>query len=169
VTVTASSFDPGSVRVRRGGTVVWTNADLSAHELIDTTGLDLFDLPVDPGAFVAHSFVAAGRYRYACALHPTVTGVVTVPITASPAKGSKRTTFEVTWGSRTAPTGYAFDVQIRRPGGRWRLWKDEVTRAAAPFLADAGVGTYRFRARMIHVVDAAHAGWSTTDSIRVGS
>lgn len=163
------SFDPESVRIRRGGTVVWGNVGASAQEVIDGTGLALFDLALAPSDFGAHTFIAAGRYRFESAADPAMAGAVSVPLTATPTKGSRRTTFEVTWASNNAPTGYAYDIQIRRPGARWRVWKDDVTRAAAAFKADAGTGTYRFRARMVRLVDGSHARWSANDAIRVGS
>jgi hypothetical protein len=167
VTVSDTGFDPVPVRVRRGGTVVWENAGPSAHEVVDETGLGLFSLPMSASGFGAYTFVGAGRYPYACASLPALTGSVSVPITATRVKGSSA--IDVTWASEVAPEGFAYDVQVRRPGGRWRLWKDDVSRAAATYRPEAGDGTYRFRARLVRSSDGVHARWSIADAIRVGS
>lgn len=168
VAVSDTGFDPIPVRIRRGGTVVWENSGPSAHEVVDETGLELFSLPMPAPGFGSHAFIAAGRYRYVCATHPTLSGSVSVPITSARIKGSP-VKIDVTWASEAAPDGFAYDVQVRRPDGRWRLWKDDVSRASAVYLADAGDGTYRFRARFVRTSDAAQARWSIADAIRVGS
>jgi hypothetical protein len=109
---------------------------------------------------------AAGTYRYADPADATHTGIVTVRVGASPHRGRLATSFSITWASRAADTGFAYDVQIRRPGGRWRSWKHEVSRANGRFRPGGGRGTFRFRSRLVQVgVD--HASWSPATSIRV--
>lgn len=147
---------------------MWENAGPSAHEVVDETGLGLYSVPMPASGFGSHTFIAAGRYRYACATHPALSGSVSVPITATRVKGSTAK-IDVTWASEAAPEGFAYDVQVRRPDGRWRLWKDDVSRISATYLAEFGDGTYRFRARLVRSSDAVHARWSIADTIRVGA
>jgi hypothetical protein len=112
------------------------------------------------------TLTAAGTYRYADPADANHTAAAVVPADASPHRGHRHTSFTVTWASGYASAGFGYDVQIHRPGGRWRSWKHEVTRPNAGFRPNAGRGTYRFRARLVKVgVD--HTGWSPASSITV--
>jgi hypothetical protein len=109
---------------------------------------------------------AAGTYRYADPASTGHTAAVVIRVSAAPHRGHRRTRFVITWSSAAASAGYAYDVQIHRPGGRWRTWKHQVSRPSGGFQPDAGRGTYRFRSRLVKVgVD--HAGWSPASSITV--
>lgn len=167
MSVTDDAYDPTPVRIGRGGTVVWSNGTSSAHEVVDATGLELFALSVDPSDFASASFVAAGRYRYESAIDPAMSGIVSVPVKGTLLDGSP-TRITVRWASTQAPEGYAYDAQVKRPGGVWTLWRDDATRVSASFEADAGDGTYRFRARMVRLADAARSRWSVADAVVVG-
>lgn len=166
MSVTDDAYDPTPVRIGRGDTVVWSNGTSSTHEVVDATGLELFALTVDPSDFATTSFVAAGRYRYGSAIDPAMSGIVSVPVKGTLLDGSP-TRIRVRWAAAQAPEGYAYDVQVKRPGGVWKLWKDDVTRVSASFKAVAGDGTYRFRARMVRLADAAHSRWSVADAVVV--
>ena len=147
---------------------MWDNLGSIPRGAVDTTTMSLWDtgfLGVSSSGWT--SFVGAGIYRYADPADPGHVGAVVVPVSVSPGKGTRATTFTVTWASSTAPAGFAYDVSIRRPGGHWRSWKTHVTRADATFRADAGRGTYRFRARLVRL-SGGHAGWSPARPARVG-
>jgi hypothetical protein len=113
------------------------------------------------------SFSAAATYRYDDPAAPDHVGEVRVRVGASPRRGSRSTTFAITWASSAAEAGFAYDVQIRRPGRSWRVWKDAASKPSGHFTADAGRGTYRFRARLVEL-HVGHAAWSPVTSIRVG-
>ena len=168
VSITDGGFDAGRVAIKRGGAVVWDNLGTVPHGAVDTSPMALWDT----GSFAVSgsgwkTFIAAGVYRYADPADATHVGAVVVPPTASPSTGKRTTSFTVTWASKQALAGFAYDVQIRRPGAAWRSWKARVTRASASFGADAGRGTYRFRARLVKLA-GGHAGWSPADAVRVG-
>jgi len=168
VEIADTGFDPVPVRIPRGGTAVWDSAGTVARGAADDSAMALWDtglLPVGwSGWFV---FTAAGRYTYTDPADATHAGVVTVRIGTSPHRGHLATSFTITWASHVADTGFAYDVQIRRPDGSWRSWKHHVMRASDAFSPNAGRGTYRFRARLVRVgVD--HTGWSPASSIKVG-
>jgi len=168
VSITDAGFDAGRVTIRRGGTVVWDNLGTVPRGATDASAMSLWNtglLPVSSSGW--RTFVAAGVYRYADPADATHAGAVVVPVAASPAKGTRATTFTVTWAAKRAPAGFGYDVQIRRPGSAWRSWKPLSTRAGAPFRADTGRGTYRFRARLVKLA-GGHAGWSPADAVRVG-
>lgn len=81
VTIAGFAFEPPSIEVAAGDTVVWTNEDGVAHTV--TAGepgaaQDTFDESLDAGATAEISFDEAGTYPYFCAIHPSMTGEVVV-------------------------------------------------------------------------------------------
>ena len=71
-------FNPGTVNVKVGDTVTWTNDDSVGH---DVTG-DGFKSG-DPGGLsqgdtFKHTFDKAGTFKYSCTVHPGMTGEVDV-------------------------------------------------------------------------------------------
>ncbi|MEP6759615.1 MAG: hypothetical protein ABJB55_10505 [Actinomycetota bacterium] len=168
VSITDGGFDGSRVSIKRGGTVVWDSIGTMPRGAADVSPMSLWDtglLPVASSGW--KTFVAASVYRYDDPADAGHSGAIVVPLTASPGTGRGSTTFTVTWASKQAPTGFGYDVQIRRPGKAWRSWKALVTRAAASFRADSGRGTYRFRARLVKLA-GGHAGWSPADAVRIG-
>lgn len=71
-------FDPASLNVSVGGSVVWFNGDNTIHTITsNTTGL--FDSGnFLPGARFSHTFSAAGTFAYHCTPHPWMTGTIVV-------------------------------------------------------------------------------------------
>jgi plastocyanin len=72
------SFDPPQINVPTGSIISWTNADSIQHTVTsDEQGL--FDAgPISPGDTFENVFDSAGEFGYHCAIHPFMTGVVTV-------------------------------------------------------------------------------------------
>ena len=71
------SFDPPQISVPTGSTVFWTNDDSIQHTVTSDEGL--FDAgPISPGDTFENTFDSAGEFGYHCAIHPFMTGVVTV-------------------------------------------------------------------------------------------
>ena len=83
-------FDPFSVTVNAGDTVVWTNDDVVAHmvnagSLIEDPTAVGFDYPngFDSGLMMSDdtfewTFEESGTYPYLCQLHPWMVGTITV-------------------------------------------------------------------------------------------
>jgi len=80
-------FEPQTVDIAVGSTVIWTNLDHSGGFAQHTAtaegttpdGDPLFDTGVlDPGSSNAHTFDTAGEFPYFCAFHPDMTGVIRV-------------------------------------------------------------------------------------------
>jgi plastocyanin len=71
-------FNPGSLKVKAGQTVTWTNDDSVGH---DVTG-DAFQSGVpggiEPGNTFTHKFPKAGTYAYVCSVHPGMKGTIKV-------------------------------------------------------------------------------------------
>ena len=83
VNMEASSFAPGEVLLRRGGTVRWVNARAVPHTVSpDSPGQAgawrAADIPATQGAEFAHTFATAGNFTYHCALHAGMTGTIRV-------------------------------------------------------------------------------------------
>lgn len=73
------AFTPQTVTVAMGTSVRWTNKDSTAHTVTSTTGA--FDSGnMGRGATFTHSFNTLGEFPYICAIHPAMTGKVTVAV-----------------------------------------------------------------------------------------
>ncbi len=71
------AFSPGTVEIRVGDTVTWTNRDSVAHTATARNGS--FDTGLlAEGESGSVRFTAAGTYRYLCTPHPDMTGTVVV-------------------------------------------------------------------------------------------
>jgi plastocyanin len=162
-------FAPGTAEVARGGTVVFDFVGAVTHTATDASGLDLYDSGNVPGGgpSFSYTFVAAGEYRFVCSPHPFMGGRVRVPVRAAPARGGRRDSFTVVWAAAAAVGNHVHDVQIRRPGERWSMWRRGRVHRSAPFVPDAGRGRYRFRARVRDVGLGESSRWSPATTIRV--
>jgi plastocyanin len=161
-------FNPEVGVVARGGTVTWAFVGNTHHTATDTTGMDLYDSGSKLTGTFSHTFPAAGVYSFYCILHPQMSGRIHVPMRATPRSGGRSTIFTLTWASAAAPDGYAYDVQLKRPGSGWSLWQAGITVSDGGFDPDAGRGTYRFQARLHQVGSDATSMWSDTVPIVVG-
>jgi plastocyanin len=75
VAIRAMQFDPASLEVAVGDTIVWTNADLVPHT---ATAAGRFDSGVlAPQATWRYTVTSAGSVAYVCTLHPTMAAAFT--------------------------------------------------------------------------------------------
>src|ERR671912_1242452 len=75
VSIVDFSFEPATLDVAAGSTVVWTNDGLAPHTV---TG-DFADSGVlEPGQTFSHTFAESGEFSYVCAIHPNMTGTIQV-------------------------------------------------------------------------------------------
>jgi Tol biopolymer transport system component len=163
-------FDPATVGVGRGGTVVFDFVGPAHHTATDSSGLDLYDSGSvgAGGPSTWFTFEAAGVYAFVCTPHTGMGGRVEVPMRAAPRTGGLHHTFAITWASTDATGDHVYDVRLRRPGKPWKVWRSGVTMRSDSFVPGAGAGRYRFRARMRDVVSGEASRWSEAVSIRVG-
>lgn len=162
-------FDPTEVAIGAGQTVVFDLVGPSHHTVNDASGMDLYASgsigPGDPSFSVM--FPAAGGYLFTCIPHPWMGGRVTIPMRVHRLSGAPRPTFRLGWAASDAATGFAYDVQILRPGRQWTDWQTGVATRSISFTPAAGPGTYRFRARMRSLV-GGQALWSAAAHLQVG-
>lgn len=75
VSIKGFAFEPASLKVARGSTVIWTNRDSVDHTI---TGPGFDSGQVVPGATFSYTFDKAGTYDYSCGIHPSMKGQVVV-------------------------------------------------------------------------------------------
>ena len=78
VNIQNMAFNPASLSILAGDTVVWTNNDAMPHTVTSNSGTELQSAQLSQGQFFQHIFPTAGTYAYHCMVHPSMTGSVTV-------------------------------------------------------------------------------------------
>lgn len=73
-------YVPKEVKVKKGGTITWTNSDSVTHTVTKDGGpgpeFDSGNMEVD--ATFEQKFTMAGTIDYVCTIHPSQTGKITV-------------------------------------------------------------------------------------------
>ncbi|RQT22159.1 cupredoxin family copper-binding protein [Burkholderia contaminans] len=76
VTIEGMRFNPASLTVARGDTIVWVNKDLVAHT---ATAAGVFDShEIAPDASWTDVANTPGRHAYLCTFHPAMKATLTV-------------------------------------------------------------------------------------------
>ncbi len=79
VVISGFAFAPAQVTVPVGSRVTWTNRDDTPHTVTSAATPRLFGSEaLDTGAQFGRVFDKPGTYRYFCALHPKMQGIVVV-------------------------------------------------------------------------------------------
>ena len=171
IRVLDAGVSPATTRgIGSGVTLAWNidSADSQAHSVSDASGMGLFDSGLrPPGGSFTYEFPAAGSYKLIDSASGH-TSTVSVGMTAQPTSGTAATAFTLTWAAASATSGFAYDVQVSRPGPT--VFADLLAGTADPsatFTPDAGVGTYAFRARIRNTGNGASSGWSGAKTITV--
>lgn len=90
------TFDPGTITVKPGTEVTWTNEDSVVHTVVGT-GWGSGDIA--PGQTYKYTFNTAGTFDYHCKIHPYMTGKVVVSSSGTSSGGSSSGT-----GGTATPT-----------------------------------------------------------------
>ena len=77
VSIGDMQYSPGTVTVKAGDTVVWTNADERDHTVTADDGSFKSD-NLGNGDSFQHKFAKPGKYTYHCNYHPRMKGTVVV-------------------------------------------------------------------------------------------
>jgi plastocyanin len=77
IKITATGFVPKTVTVNQGDSVKWTNVDKVNHQIVANNGAFASGI-LKPAETYSFTFNTAGKYGYHDALHPTLTGTITV-------------------------------------------------------------------------------------------
>ncbi len=140
-----------TVRLPMGTDARWSvlASDTGNHSITDGHPTGLFDSgSLTPGGSFDFQFNAASNYY----ISDTATGDrggVVVPMTVAPSSGATTTTFTLQWATAPPPSGYVYDVQIKRPGDtKFSNWMLSQTGTGTNFHPDDGGGTYTFHVRV---------------------
>ena len=77
VSIKDFAFNPGSITIAAGTTVVWTNDDGTGHTVTADDGS--FDSKtIGAGATFSQAFATAGTFTYKCTIHSSMTATVVV-------------------------------------------------------------------------------------------
>ena len=76
-------YEPETIQVNVGDTVIWTNSDITIHTVtsgsIQTGATGIFDSQIMAAdETFEHTFDESGTYEYYCTLHPYMVGTVLV-------------------------------------------------------------------------------------------
>jgi plastocyanin len=77
VAISGFAFNPGTITVKPGTAVTWTNNDSATHTITADDG-SWDSGAVAKGKTFSRAFASAGTYTYHCAVHPSMTGKVIV-------------------------------------------------------------------------------------------
>jgi plastocyanin len=105
VSIAGFAFQPGTVTVRVGDSVTWTNNDQVAHTA-DADNGSWGTGNIAAGASATLTFNSAGTYPYHCEIHPQMTGRVVVQAAAGgggPGPTDPATDTEPVNGSGSSP------------------------------------------------------------------
>jgi len=77
VTISDFQFQPATMNVNVGDTVMWTNNGRTAHT--STSDSQMWDSrPINPNGTFSFTFTTTGTFSYHCAIHPNMRGTVVV-------------------------------------------------------------------------------------------
>lgn len=170
ISIDHNAYDPSPVIGHDLGTYAqWKNDGSRKHDVVDDQGLKLYDSgDIASGGTWQYLVFAAGIYKYHCTLHSDMKGTLKAPMILEPASGGTSTVFTITWGTQPPPSGYVYDVKMRKPGStKWTMWKSDVTTFTATFVPDAGKGTYDFKAHIQKLSNGKTVKYSAFKSITV--
>ena len=71
-------FNPGTVTIKPGGKVTWTNDDSVGHDVTADDFESGSPVGIEGGSTFSHTFKKAGTYDYVCSVHPGMKGTVKV-------------------------------------------------------------------------------------------
>ena len=78
IEISGFAFNPRSIKINKGDTVVWTNMDSVPHTVTSDSGNELDSKTLSRGDTYSHTFGTAGTFSYHCNIHLSMTGTITV-------------------------------------------------------------------------------------------
>jgi len=76
-TIEGFAFNPGTIEIKAGTTVTWTNNDSAPHTVTADDG-SFQSGKMDQGATFSYTFTEPGTYTYHCEYHANMTATVVV-------------------------------------------------------------------------------------------
>jgi plastocyanin len=78
VTIDNFFFTPGTITVKTGTTVTWTNRDDIPHGIASSNNAFKKSAALDTDESYSFTFTTPGTYQYFCYLHPKMVGSIVV-------------------------------------------------------------------------------------------
>jgi plastocyanin len=78
VTIDNFFFTPGTITVKTGTTVTWTNRDDIPHGIASSNNAFKKSTALDTDESYSFTFTTPGTYQYFCYLHPKMVGSIVV-------------------------------------------------------------------------------------------
>jgi plastocyanin len=78
VSISGFKYAPGSLTVKAGTTVIWTNKDASTHTVTSDNGAFTSSGNLATNDTYSFLFTTAGSFPYHCAIHPSMKGTIVV-------------------------------------------------------------------------------------------
>ena len=171
VIVNDRAFTPSSRTVSPGTTQLFSFAGPGTHTVTDASGMGLFDSgPKAVGSLAGVTIPGAGSYAYRCTINTSMTGTLKAGMTVSPTSGKTATVFTLSWAVGAPPSGFGFDVQVKRPGSStWVSLRNDTLTPSTTWTPLNGTGTYQFRTRLQRLGATTVSGWSAALSVSVTS
>ena len=105
IAIQSFAFNPASITILKGTSVIWTNNDVDAHTVTSDTAV--FDSgTLDQGNIFEYTFNDTGTFKYHCAFHPTMHGeviVISAPAPTPPPMEEIEIGLELVADNLTAP------------------------------------------------------------------
>ena len=161
-----TGFVPNTAPANIGDTVGWTFIGDGSHQLVDASGMNLFDsgMRADGSSF-QYTFNSTGSYPVSDSL-TNKEGMVAVSLVL-PSKAGTGSSFSVTWSAAPPVNDFVFDAQIRTPTDTtfhdWLIGETNTSASYVPAMA----GTYAFRARLRNAGTGASSNWSPVGQVLV--
>lgn len=84
VNIRDNSFQPASLQIQAGDTVIWTHIGTAQHTVTSDGGSFTSSPNLSPGDAHTVTFPAAGNFSYHCAFHSNMTGSISVQPVPTP-------------------------------------------------------------------------------------
>jgi plastocyanin len=78
IEISGFAFNPSTVTIPKGATVIWTNIDSAPHNILSDSGDEIKSDSFSKGETFAHTFSTPGTYDYHCGIHPSMKGKIIV-------------------------------------------------------------------------------------------
>ncbi|HEX8099193.1 MAG TPA: hypothetical protein VF660_03205 [Actinomycetota bacterium] len=166
------AFNPQRISIPQGDYVSWTNNSSATHTSTGNSPLSLWNTgSITSEGTVDVLFKAAGGYPYHCDIHPSMTGLVRVPIERTPSSGLVGTQFTIKTASEAPTSPFVYDIQKRRgKNGTWKAWRTLSASNTTTFKpGSAGNHFFRGRLRNTNKDPDASSSWSPVRSVSVTS
>ncbi|MFL6158205.1 MAG: hypothetical protein ACJ72D_19100 [Marmoricola sp.] len=160
VSVDNFAFTSANVAVGQGQKVTWTFH--SEHTTTSRQGFWNSGMK-SSGTYVV-TFPDAGTFAYLCTMHPSMTGSIKVPLTAT---GTAKKGWTLRWSSRTStPASRRYDVQYHRVGvAAWTSFRTG-SAARTGLFNPSRSAKYVVRARTTNVGHGS-SGWTPSLTVTI--